>query len=164
MEQKMQNVSKTVTMAIPATQIWEIIADFQRVDRYHPMVEKVDQIGTKKNGLGAMRVCNMYDKTSMKEEITHWIDGQGFSVKLTEGSFPFKFANATMQVKPSGTNHSDVTLEMEFDMKYGVLGKAMAAVMIKPMIKKMFGTVMKSLNDHASTGQLVGKGGVLLAS
>ena len=161
---KMQKVSNTVTMAIPATQIWEIISDFQHVDKYHPIVEKVDQIGTKENGLGAIRVCNMYDKSSIKEEITHWIDGQEFSVKLTEGSFPFKSANATMWVKPSGTKNSDVTLEMEFDMKYGVLGKAMAAVMIKPMMNKMFGKVLKSLSDHASTGQLVGKDGVLLSS
>jgi hypothetical protein len=28
----------------------------------------------------------------------------------------------------------------------------------------MFGHVLKGLNDHASTGQVVGKGGVLLAS
>jgi ribosome-associated toxin RatA of RatAB toxin-antitoxin module len=164
MEQKMQKVSKTVTMAIPATQIWEIISDFQRADRYHPIVEKVDQIGTKESGIGAIRVCNMYDKSSIKEEITHWIDGQELSVKLTEGSFPFKSANATLRVKTSGADKSDVTLIMEFDMKYSVLGKAMAAVMIQPMIKKMFGKVLKSLSDHASTGQLVGKDGVLLTS
>ena len=160
----MQSISKTVTMAIPATKIWEILSDFQHVDRYHPIVEKVDQIGTKESGLGAIRVCNMYDKSSIKEEITHWIDGQELSVKLTEGSFPFKSANATVRVKPSGAEQSDVSLVMEFDMKYSILGKAMAAVMIKPMMKKVFGQVLKGLNDHASTGQLVGKDGVLLSS
>ncbi|MFT7549379.1 MAG: carbon monoxide dehydrogenase subunit G [Candidatus Azotimanducaceae bacterium] len=164
MEQKMQKVIKTMTMAVPSTQVWKIISDFQRVDRYHPIVEKVDQIGTKENGLGAIRVCNFYDKGSIKEEITHWIDGQELSVKLTEGSFPFKSANATLRVESSGAEQSDVTLLMEFDMKYGALGKAMAAVMIKPMMKKMFGQVLKSLSDHASTGQLVGKDGVLLAA
>jgi ribosome-associated toxin RatA of RatAB toxin-antitoxin module len=160
----MQTISKTVTMAIPATKIWEIISDFQRADRYHPMVEKVDQIGTKETGLGAMRVCKMYDKSSVKEEVTHWIDGQEFTVKLTEGSFPFKSANGILKLMPSGAGHSKVTLTMEFDMKYGIVGKAMAAVMMKPMMKKMFGHVLKGLNDHASTGQVVGKGGVLLAS
>jgi carbon monoxide dehydrogenase subunit G len=164
MEQNMQKVGKTVTIAIPATQIWEILSDFQRVDRFHPLVEKVDQIGAKENGLGAIRVCNMYDKSSVKEEITHWIDGQELSVKLTEGSFPFKSANATMRVRPSGAKHCDVICVMEFDMKYGVLGKAMAAVMIKPVMTKVFGQVLKGLSDYASTGQLVGKGGVLLSS
>jgi hypothetical protein len=38
----------------------------------------------------------------------------------------------------------------------------MAAVMMRPMMKKIFGKVLKGLNDHASTGQLVGKDGVLL--
>ena len=126
----MQTISKTVTMAIPATKVWEIIADFQRVDRYHPLVEKVDQIGTKETGLGAKRVCNMYDKSSVKEEITHWVEGQELTVKLTEGSFPFKSANGILQVFPSGAGHSIVTLTMEFDMKYGIVGKAMAAVMM----------------------------------
>ena len=69
-----------------------------------------------------------------------------------------------MRVKPSGAEHSDVTLEMELDMKYSILGKAMAAVMIKPMMNKVFSQVLKGLNDHASTGQVVGKGGVLLSS
>lgn len=160
----MQTISQTMIMATHATKIWEIIADFQRVDRYHPMVEKVDQIGTKETGLGAMRVCKMYNKSSVKEEITHWIDGQEFTVKLTEGSFPFKSANGILKLMPSGAGHSRVTLTMEFDMKYGIVGKAMAAVMMKPMMKKMFGHVLKGLNDHASTGQVVGKGGVLLAS
>ena len=150
-------------MAIPATKIWEIMADFQSVDKYHPIVERVDQIGTKATGLGAMRVCNMYDKSSVKEEITHWVEGQELTVKLTEAGIPAKSANATMRVKPSGEGHSDVTLELELVMKYGILGKAMAAIMIKPMMNKVFGKVLKGLNDHATTGQLVGKGGVLLS-
>jgi len=159
----MAKISKTLTLATPATRVWKIISDYQHVDRCHPLVEKVDQIGEKANGLGAIRVCNFYDGGSIKEEITNWIDGQELSVKLSEGSLPFKTAKATMRVKPSGAEQSDVTIEMEFDPKYGVLGKVMAAVMIKPMMKKVFGQVLKSLSDHASTGQLVGKGGVLLA-
>ena len=158
----MQKISKTVTMEIPATKIWEIMADFQGVDKYHPIVERVDQIGTKETGLGAMRVCNMYDKSSVKEEITHWVERKELTVKLTEAGIPAKSANATMRVEPSGAGHSEVTLEMELDMKYGILGKAMAAVMMRPMMKKIFGKVLKGLNDHASTGQLVGKDGVLL--
>jgi ribosome-associated toxin RatA of RatAB toxin-antitoxin module len=160
----MQKIYKKVIMATPAAQVWEIISDFQRVDRFHPLVEKVDQIGTKENGLGAIRVCNLYDKSSIKEEITHWIDGKEFSVKLTEGDFPFKSANATLRVAPSGAKHCDVICVMEFDMKFGLLGKAMAAVMIKPMMTKVFGQVLKGLSDHASTGQLVGKNDVLLAA
>ena len=160
----MQNVSNTLTMNIPAANIWGIIADFQRVDRFHPLVESVDQIGQKSTGLGAIRVCNFYDKSSIKEEITHWVEGQSLSVKLTEGSFPFKSANATIGVKSSGSDSCVVSLEMEFDMKYGILGKLMAAVMIKPMMKKLFAKVMHSLQDHASSGQLVGKGGVLIAA
>ncbi|MCJ8313245.1 MAG: SRPBCC family protein [Saccharospirillaceae bacterium] len=160
----MQSVSKTQQIDVPATRLWEIISDFQRVDRFHPIVEKVDQIGPKESGLGAIRVCNMYDKTSIKEEIIHWIDGQELSVKLTEGSFPFKAANATIQVKPNGSGTSEVSLTMEFDMKYGIFGKLMAVVMIKPMMKKLFGRVINSLSDHALTGKLVGKNGVLLAA
>ena len=86
MEQKMQKVNKTVRVVIPATQVWEIISDFQGVNRYHPLVEKVDQIGTKENDLAAIRVCNMYDKSSIKEEITHWIEGQALS--LLKAAFP----------------------------------------------------------------------------
>ena len=51
---------------------------------------------------------------------------------------------------------------MSFEMKYGVFGKIMGFLLIRPVIKKTFTKVLKGLNDHATTGQLVGKKGALL--
>ena len=73
-------VSESRSMNVAAEDVWEIIADYPNVHRFHPLVSHADMLSDTQRGVGATRVCNMYDKTSVAEEIVDWQEGKGYTV------------------------------------------------------------------------------------
>lgn len=154
----MIRVGATKSLDVSATRAWEVIADFQNVQRFHPLVDHVDMLSDNERGVGAKRVCNFYDDTSVAEEVTQWEEGQGYTVELSDFSLPVKSATATLTVKSTGAGTSDVTFAMEFTPKFGPLGWVMGQVMMRPMMARVFSQVLAGLEHHAATGELVGEG------
>ena len=124
------------------------------------MVDTVDQLSDQATGPGAIRRCNFYDGTSVVEEITTVEQGRAFEVVLSDFSMPLKSATARMDVTLAGPVDCDVTLEMEFQAKGGILGDIMGAVMMRPMMRGMFKKVLAGLEHHVRTGEWIGKNGV----
>ena len=78
-------------------------------------------------------------------------------------SMPLKSARAKFFIEPMNDVITTVGLRMEFELKFGPLGWLMAKVMMKPMLSKMFGKVLKSLEVHIRSGQKIGENGCLVA-
>ena len=154
----MTTVHTTKTLNVPATQAWEIIADFGGVHRHSSAVDYVDMRSTAERGVGATRVCHFYDKTSVTEEITDWHEGKGYTVQLSKFSMPLKEAAATLSVKDTGAGTCEATFVMEFIPKFGPLGRVMGQVLMRPMMRKVFSQVLAGLAHHAATGEDIGEG------
>lgn len=154
----MTTVHTTKTLNVPATQAWEIIADFGGVHRHSSAVDYVDMRSTAERGVGATRVCHFYDKTSVTEEITDWHEGKGYTVQLSKFSMPLKEAAATLSVKDTGAGTCEATFVMEFIPKFGPLGWVMGQVLMRPMMRKVFSQVLAGLAHHAATGEDIGEG------
>lgn len=155
----MSKISKTLSIQARHDRVWEALADYQNIHRFHPSVETVDQLSSEDRGVGAVRRCNFYDGTSIVEQITDWQEGRSLTVELSEFNFPFKAAKARISARPDGDDRTEVTFEMEIAPKYGPLGWLMTNVMMRPMMKGMFGKILAGLELHARTGELVGKDG-----
>ncbi|NRB40194.1 MAG: SRPBCC family protein [Pseudomonadales bacterium] len=158
----MIKVAKTVLINASDKDLWNIIADVGGIHNFHPLVDKSPLLSTNAQGLGATRRCEFYDGTSVVEEVVEWEEGKKLSLALSKFSMPFESAVGTMSVESAGNNASHVTLQMDFKVKYGFIGKIMGLIMMKPFMKMVFAKVLKGLNDHATTGLLVGKKGALL--
>jgi carbon monoxide dehydrogenase subunit G len=154
----MMKVETTKTVNVPATRAWEVIADFAHVDRCHPLVDHVDMRSKEESGVGAIRVCHFYDKTSLTEKVTDWQEGKGYTIQLSEFSMPLKEAAATLSVKDTGAGTSEVSFLMEFTPKFGPLGWVMGKLMMRPMMRKMFDLVLAGMAHHAVTGEEIGEG------
>ena len=145
------------SMNVTAERVWEVIADYPNVHHYHPLVANVDLRSSTERGVGASRVCNFYDNTSVAEEVTDWQEGKSFTVELSEFSLPVKSATATLNVQATGANRSQVAIAMQFTPKLGALGWLMGTVLMRPLMRKTFKQVLAGLEHHAATGELVGK-------
>ena len=157
----MITVAKTVLIQANEKDIWRIVADVGDVHKFHPMVDTSPVLSTEFQGMGATRRCEFYDGTSVVEKVVEWKEGKKMKLELSEFSMPFKYAVVTMSLESAGANSTYVTIEMEFMVKFGVFGKILGYLMMRPAMKMVFGKVLKGLNDHATTGQLVGQKGVL---
>jgi carbon monoxide dehydrogenase subunit G len=156
-ETDMMNVKASKAVNVPVERAWEVIADFAHVDRCHPLVESVTMRSDAARGLGAIRVCNFYDKTSVAEKIVRWQEGESYTIELSEFSLPLKSAAATLSVRATGKDTSELRMLMDFTPKFGPLGWVMGKLMMRPMMTKMLNRVLAGIAQHALTGEDIGE-------
>ncbi|MBT6441782.1 MAG: SRPBCC family protein [Alphaproteobacteria bacterium] len=150
-------------VAVEPEAAWAVLADFIHIDRFHPAVDTVKHLGGPTHGLGAARRCEFYDGKGISETVTNWVDGRSYSVELSEMSMPLKRASATLAVGADSAGGSVVSMTMDFTPKFGPIGMLMGAIMMRPMMRRMFETILKGFEHHAVTGELIGKGGTPVA-
>ena len=155
----MTTASFTHPIPAPAKDVWPALAAYESVHHYHPLVERVSMSSEQQRGIGASRTCHMYDGTAVDEVVVDWQEGQGYKVELSNFSMPLKSATATLQVRSTGERSSEVSIVMDFVVKGGPFGWVMGQLLMKPMMRRMFGKVLRSLEHHVLTGDLIGKDG-----
>jgi len=144
----MSNLQRTLTIPAPAAAVWNTLKDFGGIHRWHPKVERSPLLSSNNEGLGAERVCHFHDGTSVREEIVEYIDGQRMRVSLSEFSMPLERADAILEVRAVSATSSEVTMTMDYDVKYGPLGWVMNNLMMQPMLGKLLGQILESLGEH----------------
>ncbi len=123
--------------------IWNILATPDLLDKYDPTVKKTTLISSEKSGLGAKRKVEMLDgKNWFDEKIADFEPMKKLSYQLTDCTFPIKALKHTYSFKVDG-NNVKVQQTMEYEVKFGILGKLMDTMMIRKQfdngIKKFFG-------------------------
>ena len=141
---------------IPAKRVWEVLADWGNVDKWHFSVEKSPIMDGKTFGLGAKRTCYFYDGTNVVEEITEYKEGKSFVVQISEFSMPLKSLIAGTKVEVIDETTCDITIDMDFVVKGGFFGWLMGTILMKPMMKGITEKLLNGLAYHSSTGRLVG--------
>lgn len=159
----MQSISVSRNLPHDISTVWDAISDVGGIHKFNPMVDTSPLMSKEKTGLDCTRQCNFYDGTSIVEKVTEFEEGKFLKLELSEMSMPMKIAFATMSVTQIDKDATLIELKMDYVMKYGLMGKMMG-VMMKPMMKSMFRKVLKGLEDHLTTGQVIGEGGKVLAA
>ena len=123
--------------------VWNILTTPELLDKYDPTVKKTTLISPEKSGLGAKRKVEMLDgKNWFDEKIADFEPMKKLSYQLTDCTFPIKGLKHTCSFNVEG-NNVKVQQTMEYEVKFGILGKLMDAMMIRKQfdsgIKKFFG-------------------------
>ena len=160
----MHTVTITRRMNHDVPDVWRLLDDFGAISKYNPGVESAEIVSPERTGLEAQRICNFYDGTSLKETIVRYESGRGYSFELSDFSLPLKQATTHIDVTRMKDGGSLLTVTLEFIPKYGPLGWIMGKLLMRPMLQRALRGVTKGLDDHMSTGAIVGKGGALLAT
>lgn len=138
----MATIHNEITINAPIEKIWEALTEVEMLDKYDPTVKKSTILSQTKKGLGAKRKVDMLDgKNWFEEQCTVHLPNQTLTYELTACSFPvhqlkhsYSFENLGSQIK--------VKQVMQYQMKYGLLGKIMDIFMVRKQsdsgIKKFF--------------------------
>ncbi len=156
----MSTAKLTRTINAPSSKIWAVLSDFSNIQIFHPNVQDVDQLSEVDRGLGAERRCNFYGGGSAVEKIISWDDErQFFTCTVTEMAAPILDVTAGMGVKKIDSHRSEVHIEMSYVPKWGILGKIMDVLVLRIAMRSTFNKVLKGLQLHVETGELIGKNG-----
>jgi hypothetical protein len=133
------------------------LEDFSSIEKFATTIKSSPIVGDIRSGLGAKRKCVFNDGSSLVEGIIEFNQGQDFIMALSEYSLPLKSIQATMHVKAIDTNSSELSMSSELIVKGGPLGWLIRALMMRPMMKGVFRTLMSGLVYHVVTSELVGE-------
>jgi uncharacterized protein YndB with AHSA1/START domain len=146
-------------VAAPIEQVWKTWDDFGVVARFAPNLKKsfLEQ-GSAKTGLGAKRHCDMADgKNFLKEEIVEYIPNERLVIDIYDGSMPLESGTGAFDLVAMDSNHTKVTMTMDFVPKFGVAGKMMMGAM-KPKFRQQLRAMLKGNADYVEHGKIANEG------
>lgn len=150
----------TRVIDVPIERTWEILSDFSNVHVIHPLVGSVIQkTPDKDRGVGAIRQCNLYDGNKAVEQITAWDEANhSYDIELIDGSLPMKKVTVTLKIEKVSETKSKLIADMDLQAKYGILGKIMERLAIKPKLGGAIGNLFAGVESYDKTGIEIQKG------
>ncbi|MGN6566916.1 MAG: SRPBCC family protein [Flavipsychrobacter sp.] len=131
----------------PIEKIWAVLSDLPLLEKYDPTVLKSELVSAEMKGIGARRKVYMKDgKNWFEEKITKWQPNETLTIQLTNCTFPINQLRHTYSFSSSGSN-TIVRQVMEYDVKYGLLGKLMDLLIIKKQSDKGIKLFMSGLKN-----------------
>ena len=150
------------TVQVHPDRAWELLGDFAHVQHIHPLVGKVDQVTPDKDrGVGAIRTCHLYDGNTATEQIETWDESnRSYTIRLMEASLPVKSIVVTLHAVPGQDSQHQTTLiaDMKLQAKFGLLGKLMERLVLKPQLGAAIGNLFAGLEKYDQTGVDIPKG------
>jgi ribosome-associated toxin RatA of RatAB toxin-antitoxin module len=160
----MTHVSVTKIIDHNAQQVWEVLSDFPSIYKFHSGIDSVDLLSENARDIGATRRCNFYGSGHAVEKIVDWKEDRFLTLDIIGGTLPFNHARASFAVRPTTTDKAEVTFEIDFEAKYGIIGKIMEKLAMRLVMKNAFKNMIDGLDTHLRTGSIIGKGGKEIAA
>ena len=121
--------------------VWENIRDFGNIYFWNPSVNHSHLLSESDTGVGCERQCNMAMGSHIRERVTEWREGQGYTLEIYEAKrMPLKKAVAALEVvEEDGVVYGCAELRAELK------GGRLTEVLMGPMMRKMFHDMVKGL-------------------
>ncbi len=150
----MTRINTQIRINASKEQVWNAIADFGGVVNYNPNISNSYSTSKENGGDGATRHCDVLPMGTVEERIFDWKEGDGYSIEIFDGKriAPFKFAKAQISLKRDG-DQTVATVNFDYQLKYGVVGALMNALIIKSQFNKALPSLLDGLKYYVETGQ-----------
>lgn len=155
----MANITVKRTVEATNDRVWKLLNDFGSIHRYHSGVQTSPITdGTPASGVGSERVCNLYDGNHLTERVVESEAGKRLVIDVVDTSMPMKTASGSFDLRPAGEGKTEVTMTMDYVLKFGPLGMIMDKLMLERSMTRALDALLAGLDQHLQTGELIGKG------
>lgn len=163
-------VSETRTIDAPIDVVWEYFVDVRKIQLHNPWVKSVELPTPNKQskGVGAVRICHFHDGNSLEEvvkQVDDDDDKKAIWLSVPSPQSPIKMLDIEFNLTPvsgadnrssSSSQRTNVSMKFSYTVKYGMLGKFINYVMIRPKLHEVARTILAGLDYHLKTGKEVG--------
>ncbi len=153
----MSTVAHTRVIELPIRKIWEVMDDFGNVARWHYNAADSSLLSTNNRGLGATRKVRMNDGTEVVERLVAYEEGLYVKAEVVEHDLPLNSAFLIFRLRELAETSTEVTVEMEFVMKFGPLGWVIDKLVMAPSIRRSHRLALDGLERHIETGKAIGE-------
>ena len=145
----MTRVSHSIRIEAPTEDVWATLADLGAIQDYNPGVSRSYYTSEQREGVGASRHCDLIPFGEVEERIVEWRDGEAYTLEIYDGRKvpPFKKALGFISVEEDGSG-SIARFALEYELKYGLLGRLLDLVMVRRQFSKVPKAVLRGLKRH----------------
>jgi len=123
-------MENAVRIEAPPERVWAALASLEALERYDPGVKRSRKVSAEAEGLGAARQCDLAPGGWFKERVVEWTPPRALAFELFECTLPVRRLRHgyTLTAEAGGTV---LRQRMEYELKYGPIGRAMDALMVR---------------------------------
>jgi uncharacterized protein YndB with AHSA1/START domain len=143
----MSSFATEIKIDAPVDAVWEVLADYGGIYRWHPDAV-ASQVTTEDGaGLGARRHLDLGGRNYLDEEVIEWESGQRLTVRIVATNLPFKSADVRFTLRPENGG-TVVTVSPVYELKFGLLGKLLDRLFIHRSYEKNLRALLAGLKDY----------------
>lgn len=146
----MPTITVTRKSKASAARAWDLMSDFGAIDAFNPTLKESHLLdGSCEIGLGAERQCTLKDgKNYIHERVVDWQEGRSYRIEVFGGTMPIDDIVAELAVEPEGAG-SVLRMTMQYRPRWGVVGRLVEPVLLRPMMRRTMRRVIGGLADKA---------------
>jgi uncharacterized protein YndB with AHSA1/START domain len=155
----MTTLVNEITIEAPRAQVWRVLSDLERLERYDPGVRSsrlVDGPGPAA-GLGASRRCELRPGGWFVEQVTDWRPDGALAFDLVTCSLPVRRLRHTYtltEVAAPGSGRATLVRQtMTYDLKYAALGRALDATVMRRQWDRGIKAFLAGLREQVLAGR-----------
>ena len=148
-ERGVTSITAQVQINAPKSQVWDTLKVIGDIEKFHPLVKSSHARTTFQSGLGARRHCALLPMGQMEEEAVEWEEGKKIVMEVIGGKFlpPYEFMQGKIELS-GASGVSNVTFTFSYKLKFGILGRMMDVIMIRPQFKKAPPQYVSGLKEY----------------
>lgn len=140
----------------PRAEVFAVLADTAGIHRFHPFIERSPlHEGTPAQGVGSERTCHFSDGNSVSERVVAFEADTSLRIDIYEGTMPLNAAAAQFTLSDAPGGGTLVQMDMDYTPKFGVLGQAMDALVMRRKFTGMLDLLLAGLDEHLRTGAVI---------
>jgi ligand-binding SRPBCC domain-containing protein len=147
----MATLHHEIRIDAPVAQVWSVLADIEAVQHYNPTVASARCTSPAREGIGASRHCDLKPKGWVKERVTVWEAERALGLEVSESEWPIVYMRWRTDVTADGKG-TLVAQDLEYEMKFGLLGRLMDALMMRRKLRQGVGEVFAGLKRYVEGG------------
>lgn len=146
----MPTITVTRKSKASVARAWDLMSDFGAIDAFNPTLKESHLLdGSCEIGLGAERQCTLKDgKNYIHERVVDWQEGRSYRIEVFGGTMPVDDIVAELAVEPEGAG-SVLRMTMQYRPRWGVVGRLVEPVLLRPMMRRTMRRVIGGLADKA---------------
>ena len=145
-------LENSIRIAAPREKVWSVLASLDALERYDPGIRKSEIASASKEGLGAVRRCEVASGGWFEERVVAFRPPESLAFELVECSLPLRRLSHSYTL----TREGDSTLvrqRMEYDLKLGPLGKLIDGMVVRKRWDDGIRGFFRGLKHYVETGE-----------
>ena len=145
-------LENSVRIDAPPEKVWSVLSTLDALDRYDPGVTKSEVVTPTREGPGSARRCDLAPGGWFKEKVSDWQPNESLAFELFECTLPVRRLTHRYTLTPDGAG-TLVRQTMEYELKFGLIGKLMDAMMVRKKWNAGIKGFFAGLKHYVETGR-----------